>query len=239
MTGSVMRIAIFSDVHGNARALEAVLADVQARGSFDQIINGGDLAFGGPRPREAMALLMARAYPTVVGNTDQWVAGLAGGSTPLVEWARRQLSPEHLEYLRGLPMSHRVEPPGMPPLVIVHATPASTTESVMPDAPEAVVRQMLEQARTTALVYGHIHRAYTRDVAGGLLVNVGSVGMPFDGDPRPSWGICTLRDGRWTAEIVRVTYAREAVARELLASDHPDAAAFAARVRTGLASPKV
>ena len=71
-----MRVAIFSDVHGNLLALEAVLAEIGARGPFDQIINAGDLAFGGPRPREALDLLMQRSYPTIMGNTDVWVAGI-------------------------------------------------------------------------------------------------------------------------------------------------------------------
>ncbi len=235
-----MRIAVLSDVHGNVKALEAVLANLRARGPFDRVINAGDLVFGGPRPREAIALLMAQGYPTVVGNTDEWVAGLAGGPGVLaepvqrvVEWTRRTLSPEHLEFLRRLPMSYRVEPPGGPPLVTVHATPANTTDAVMPDAPEEVVTQAMEQAQTRALVYGHIHRAYVREVAGGLIVNTGSVGFPFDGDPRPAWAIFSLRDSRWSAEIIRVAYDQEAVAQDLLASDHPDAETFARRVRTG------
>jgi putative phosphoesterase len=230
-----MRIAIFSDVHGNVRALEAVLADVRARGPFDEVINAGDLVFGGPRPREAMALLLAEGYPTVVGNTDEWIVGTAGGPGAVVEWTRRQLLPDHLAFLHALPRSYRVEPRGGPPLVVVHATPASTTESVMPDAPARVLTQALDLASARALVYGHIHRAYVRELSGRLVVNVGSVGFPFDGDPRPAWAIFTLRDGRWGAEIVRVAYDREAVARDLLDSDHPDAATFARRARTGTA----
>jgi predicted phosphodiesterase len=230
-----MRIAIFSDVHGNARALEAVLDEVRARGPFDRVINAGDLVFGGPRPRETMALLLERGYPAVVGNTDEWVAGIAGGPGAVVEWTRRHLLPEHLALLRGLPRARRVEPPGGPPLVVVHATPESTTESVMPDAPAGTLVRMLEQAQARALAYGHVHRAYVREVEGGLVVNAGSVGFPFDGDPRPAWAIATLSGGRWSAEVVRVAYDREAVARDLLESDHPDAAAWARRVRTGTA----
>src|SRR5438445_7438575 len=105
---------MFSDVHGNVRALEAVLAELGARGPFDQVINGGDLAFGGPRPREAMDLLMQGAYPTVLGNTDVWIAGIEESGSSVVAWTRRQLLPVHEEFLRKLPTSHRVEPPGGP-----------------------------------------------------------------------------------------------------------------------------
>ncbi len=128
----------------------------------------------------------------------------------------------------------RVEPRDGLPLVVVHATPASTTEVLKPDAPEEIVTRAVEQARTRTLAYGHIHRPYIRPVADGLVVNVGSVGFPFDGVPRPAWAIFTLDGGRWRAEVIRVAYDQEAVAQDLLASDHPDATAFARRARTGL-----
>jgi putative phosphoesterase len=227
-----MRIAVFSDVHGNLRALEAVLADIEARGPFDDVINGGDLAFGGPRPREAMDVLMQRGDPTVLGNTDVWIAGMEPGGGSMVSWARRQLEPRHEEYLRRLPRSHRVEPAGGPPLVVVHATPTSLGDLLDPNAPAEVVTAMFEEARTRTLVYGHIHKAYVREVAGGLVVNTGSVGFPFDGDPRPSFAILRLEGGRWHAENVRVAYDHEAVAKDLRASTHPEGQLFARRLLT-------
>lgn len=239
-----MRIAVLSDVHGNVRALEAVLADVRRWGPFDQIVNAGDLAFGGPRPREAMDLLMREQYPTVRGNTDEWLAGAPGeperGSKAdswmaVASWTRERLTSGHLAFLHTLPFSHRVEPPAGQPLMVVHATPVSTTEVLAPDAPVEVVALAFEQARTRTLAYGHIHRPYVRDAAGGLVVNVGSVGFPFDGVPRPAWAVFTLEGGWWSAEIVRVVYDQEAVAQDLLTSDHPDAAVFARRARTGQA----
>jgi predicted phosphodiesterase len=230
-----VRIAILSDVHGNVKALQAVMADVDRHGPFDRVINGGDLVLGGPRPRETMDALMREPYPTVRGNTDEWVAGGPGGPAPTVAWARERLSADHLAFLRRLPLSYRVEPPAGPPLVVVHATPVSTTDVITPDASEETVVRAFEQAHTRTLAYGHIHRPYIRNVAGGLIVNVGSVGFPFDGVARPAWAIFTLEEGRWTPELIRVVYDPEAVALDLLASDHPDAAAFARRARTGQA----
>ncbi len=229
-----MRIAVVSDVHGNVRALEAVVQALRARGPFDRVINAGDLAFGGPRPREAMDLLMLQEWPTVLGNTDEWISGTRGGPEAVVAWGRQQLEPRHLEFLRQLPRSQRLEPPGGPPLVVVHATPESTTEMLDPAAPPKVVARAFEQAQARTLVYGHIHRAYVREVADGLVVNAGSVGFPFDGIPQPAFAILQLQEGRWHAEIVRVEYDREAVAHDLLARSHPEAATFARRVRTGV-----
>jgi predicted phosphodiesterase len=229
-----MRVAIFSDVHGNAAALDAVLAAIRARGPFDRILNGGDLAFGGPRPREAVERLMESGHAAVVGNTDEMVASSPEGATGAVAaWARTRLTPEQVEWLRALPRSQRLQPGGGPPLVLVHATPWSTTDMIDPAAPPATVSRAFEQADSHTLVYGHIHRAYAREVADGLIVNTGSVGFPFDGDPRPAWAILTLAGGAWRAEIVRTEYDREAAARDLLSSDHPDAGNFARRIRTG------
>ena len=229
-----MRVAIFSDVHGNAAAMDAVVADIRARGPFDRILYGGDFAFGGPRPREAVEQLIEGGYPAVIGNTDEMVAASPEGAAGAVAaWARTRLTPEQVDWLRALPRLQRVESPGAPSLVLVHATPWSTTDLIDPSAPEATVTRAFEQAETRALVYGHIHRAYIREVAGGLIVNAGSVGFPFDGDPRPAWAILTLERGVWRAEIVRIEYNREAVIQDLLTSDHPDAQTFARRVRTG------
>ncbi|HLW47411.1 MAG TPA: metallophosphoesterase family protein [bacterium] len=229
-----MRVAIVSDVHGNAAALDAVLAAIRERGPFDRILNGGDLAFGGPRPREAVERLVETGYPAVIGNTDEMVAASPEGATGAVAaWARTRLTPEQVDWLRALPRSQRVQPDGGPPLVLVHATPWSTTDIIDAASPAATVARAFEQADTHTLVYGHIHRAYIREAAGGLIINTGSVGFPFDGDPRPAWAILTLARGVWSAEIVRTEYDREAAARDLVTSDHPDAATFARRIRTG------
>jgi predicted phosphodiesterase len=225
-----MRVAVFSDVHGNVRALEAVLAEIKTRAPFDAVVNGGDLVFGGPRPREAIDLLMQGGYPTVLGNTDVWIAGMEPGGGEITAWARRQLEPRHEAFIRGLPRAHRIEPPGGPPLVVVHATPTSLTDLLPPDAPEEAVEKVFEQARARALVYGHIHIAYVREVAGGVIVNAGAVGFPFDGIPKASFATLRLDAGRWRAENVRVAYDHEAVAKELMTSSHPDGRAFARRL---------
>src|SRR5215469_7240081 len=119
-----MRVAILSDVHGNAAALEAVLSDIRARGPFDRILYGGDFVFGGPRPREAMERLIEGGYPAVIGNTDEMVAASPEGAVGAVAaWARTRLTPEQVDRLRAQPRMQRLEPPGGTPLVLVHATP--------------------------------------------------------------------------------------------------------------------
>ncbi len=204
-----MRVAVFSDVHGNVRALEAVLAEIEARGPFEAVVNGGDLVYGGPRPREALELLMRGGYPTVLGNTDVWIAGMEPGGGATVAWARRQLEPQHEAFIRGLPRTHRIEPPGGPPLLVVHATPTSLSDLIAPDAPEEMVAKVFEQARARTVVYGHIHKACVRDGGGGLIVTTGAVAFPFDGIPTTSVAILCLDAGRWHGETVAGGYSAQ------------------------------
>ena len=118
------------------------LTEIETRGPFDLTINAGDLVFGGPRPREAMDLLMQRAYPTIMGNTDEWIAGIEQSRSHVVAWARGRLESRHEQFLRRLLPSYRIEPPGGPPLVAVHATPTSVSDVLDPEAPPNVVARM-------------------------------------------------------------------------------------------------
>ncbi|MBI4279211.1 MAG: metallophosphoesterase family protein [Armatimonadetes bacterium] len=227
-----MRVAIVSDMHGNLRALEAVLAGVAQDGA-DAVVVAGDLAMGGPQPAECVARVRGLNCPVIRGNTDEWIgrgAGPTAAIQPVVDWARMRLSAEDIACLGSLPMDHRIRDAGGD-LVVVHATPWSVEERLDPDAPEEEAERALDAVGARVLVYGHIHIAYRRDVGGRLVVNVGSVGFPFDGDPRASYGLFTLHGGRWEAVLRRVEYDREAVAQDLLASDHPAKEAWAKRVR--------
>ncbi|MDR5694451.1 MAG: metallophosphoesterase family protein [Armatimonadota bacterium] len=230
-----MRIAIFSDVHGNLPALEAVLEDIQRLGDVDTILIAGDLAFGGPHAAECVNRIRGGNFGVIRGNTDEWIVqGWARMqmATPLVQWTRKYLSEEHIRYLEGLPFSHKISLRG-DDLVLVHATPWDIEASLLPDASEEEAKRAVEAASCKVLVYGHIHRAYQRVVGDRLLVNVGSVGFPLDGDPRASYGVFTYSQNGWEVELRRVEYDREQVAQAILASDHPAKEVFVRRVRHG------
>ncbi len=101
--------------------------------------------------------------------------------------------------LAGLPFLWRL-PHQAGDLVIVHATPWSIADVVPPDAPEPLITRVFTDAAAPAVVvYGHIHIAYVREAAGKVLVNPGSVGLPFDGDQRASYAVLDVDGGRWQA----------------------------------------
>src|SRR5680860_1177238 len=133
-----MRIAVLSDVHGFNLALEAVLADLDQQGPFDEIIAAGDHCAVGPAPAEALDRLVERVFTLLMGNTDLVLAEGAESepSDPEVEYGIGQLGQERLKFLAALPFSRRITPPaGASPdddLLVVHATPHSLVDRFDP-----------------------------------------------------------------------------------------------------------
>jgi diadenosine tetraphosphatase ApaH/serine/threonine PP2A family protein phosphatase len=163
----------------------------------------------------------------VRGNTDEWLTPDARENEPTAAWTRTRLSRASREYLAGLPFQHRIGD-----LVVVHATPWSISDVVPKDAGPSQVRRVLDEAGASAVVYGHIHMAWIGHAQdGGLLVNAGSVGFPFDGDPRASYAILERAGPGWSALIHRVACDLERAA--VFPADHPAPAAWAARMRAG------
>lgn len=218
-----MRIAIFSDVHGNLTALEAVLADID-RQAPDLVVFAGDLCLFGPRPAECLRLVRAARLPSVIGNTDGWTAGL--GNPPEkhrapLEWTAAQLTSDELNWLRRLPFAWRVSPDSLATgrdLLVVHANPHDANGVIFPSIPDQVsrwgeVRQSdeeltgwLESADAMAITYGHLHIPGQRHWGTTMLVNVSSVSMPGDGDGRAKYAMLEWRGGRWEAAHHRVEY---------------------------------
>jgi predicted phosphodiesterase len=243
-----LRIAFVSDVHGNLPALQAALAELDRRGPFAALVGGGDYAFGGAYPQRCVDLMRQRGFACVRGNTDEWVveSATAGrrpatGYTPaeahgtallmVDDWIARLLSQDAVRFLAELPVAWPMTGPSGQRLVFVHATPATTHRSVQPDADEATFSQLLDEAEADVLLYGHIHKAFTRRIGERMVGCIGSVGVPMDGDERPCWAIATDDGNGWQVEHVRVTYNRDSYLSELARSGLPNAATFIEMIR--------
>lgn len=231
-------IAVIADIHGNQWALEAVLRELD-RLAPQQVVVAGDLAFGGPRPGECVELIRRRGYPAIRGNTDEWLMSPSGAPAQLVgavAWCRARLSVEDRRFLAALPFLWRYQHPAGD-VVIVHAAPWSIAETIAPDAPEPLVSRVFTEARAPVVVYGHIHIAHVRWVAEQLLVNPGSVGLPADGDPRASFAILALNEGRWQADLRRALYDVESAIQASRHSDNPEGLNWARRLEMAGLSP--
>ena len=242
------RVAVLSDVHGNALALEAVRKALK-REKPDVVVVAGDLVMNGPDPSGTVASLRemeADGAIIVQGNTDVAVADadyaaafpwlLESGVSPAIEaaaeWAHDALDDEQLAWLRRLPSERRLRV--MDDLVLVtHASPGSMTQGFDKDLdPTTVVERM---ARTDARVIacGHTHVPEIREFGWKVIVNAGSAGYVFDGDPTASWAMVTITGDDVAAEIMRTPFDSLAASDAISARGLPGDVYRAATVRTG------
>jgi putative phosphoesterase len=191
----VTRVALISDVHGNAVALEAVLVDIGRR-HVEEIVCLGDVAAGGPQPREALERLRRLRCTVVRGNADDWLLGElpADGDEDglrlraIVEWARGQLGDADVAYLESFLPTIELELSESHRLLCFHGSPQANSDRLLATTPEAELARLLARAAADILAGGHTHLQLARRLGGGLFVNPGSVGLPLhsDGEARSS-----------------------------------------------------
>jgi putative phosphoesterase len=182
------RVAVLSDVHGNAAALAAVLADVD-REHPDLIVFGGDLTWGA-EPMATFELAAARAERAVFirGNADRALAERAG-ETETERWMQERHSPLALEFVGQFEEHAVVEVEGLGRVRFCHGSPRSDEECVTPETPEGRVQEFMIGVDERVLVTAHVHIQFEREVAGVRSVNPGSVGLPYGGAPGAYWAL--------------------------------------------------
>lgn len=221
-----MRIAVMSDIHGFAPALDAVLDDIDTEG-VDQIIVAGDLVEGGPEPARVLQVLRERAARVVYGNTDRDILAGDREASDLISWTRDQIGPDGLEYLRSLPFSIRVPHSASGgearrDLLVVHANPNDVDRHLSPNASEREVREILGDESAETIAFGHLHVAYVRHIGATTLVDVSGVGNPRDGDLRPRYVIFSDDAQAWTHEYRYVDYPLERTRQLMESSGMPN-----------------
>jgi len=230
-------LAIISDIHGNSAALKAVLADLEEKGGADHLLNLGDLAVFGPDPSGVISMLEAhQPVIQIRGNTDRYLIeeqypGKPNGNDWQSEvlasfpWTARQLGQDGLAYLAQLPVQRRLKLDREHTILAVHGSPRSDEENIKPDTPDSELSAMMRSGGDfNLLLCAHTHVPVDRMVNGRRVLNVGSVGLPFDGDPRASYAFIRLQPGgQYHVEMRRVSYDVEAVIAYLWEINHPTA----------------
>jgi predicted phosphodiesterase len=230
-----MRIAVFSDIHGNLVGLDACLADLHAQGGADAIVAAGDLCLDGPKPKKVLQRLEEVGAQAIRGNTDRYLSTPADEKfeTPehlQLEWTRADLGDKWLQWLAALPFAIRVGEDDNQ-LLVVHANPSNDDEHIWPDADEAILGRLIGEEPATAIAFGHLHLPYVRVWRGKLLVNVSSAGLPKDGDARACYAIFTERPGGWEVKHRRVDFDVKKVATQLADCGIPESGELIATLR--------
>jgi diadenosine tetraphosphatase ApaH/serine/threonine PP2A family protein phosphatase len=243
-----VRYLIISDVHANRHALEAVLADAASHG-YDATLCLGDIVGYGADPSAALELTLGlEPVGLIRGNHDKVCAGLEPATSfndvarRAVEWTRRTLSEAELTTLAALPRGPvRITSE----LEICHGTPFDEDHYVFDRADAG---RAMSSASARICLFGHTHLPalystpahpvaygdrsqdeYQLPREGAVLINVGSVGQPRDGDPRAAYGLLDLEKS--TVQLRRVGYDVAGAQEAIRAAGLP--AWLATRLATG------
>ncbi|HEX2715952.1 MAG TPA: YfcE family phosphodiesterase [Candidatus Acidoferrales bacterium] len=239
-----MRLAVLSDIHGNLTALEAVLADLKTKG-VDLVVHGGDLVASGARPAEVIDIIQELGWPGVCGNTDEMLwrpevlaeLELKAPSkhglrrvlfNDIAPTTRELLGEERVIWLRSLPTQwsgHRI--------TVVHASPDDLWRAPLSEASDGELLTTYGGLHAIVVIYGHIHRRFVRKLENLTVANSGSVGLPYDGDPRASYAL--VENGAVT--VRRVEYDVEREVQELRRNRYPRVEWLASILRTAQYRP--
>ncbi|MDP2931278.1 MAG: metallophosphoesterase family protein [Chloroflexota bacterium] len=218
-----MRYAFLADIHSNLAAFTAVLNDIKQRGGVEEMWCLGDVVGYGPEPHECIELLREQHGVCVVGNHDLAAIGKLDTSyfnpdaAAAAHWTGKQLQPEDVEYLTGLPQVIEKRD-----FTLVHGSPREPVwEYVLSTS---IAKDNFAYFKTPYCLVGHSHipLVFKSNMAGEcsvdrllpgiglsvgkdrMIINPGGVGQPRDGDPRASYAIYETEGG--IIRIYRVEY---------------------------------
>jgi diadenosine tetraphosphatase ApaH/serine/threonine PP2A family protein phosphatase len=220
-------LAVLADIHGNIRALEAVLADARRR-EVGGWLNLGDTLYGPLEPGATADCLMQETATSIRGNQDRLLLSAGQAATGTMAHCRAELTPGRREWLDSHPATAVAEG-----VFLCHGTPRRDDEYLLEDPPihgsrlkqpEEIAKQIAD-VRAPVIVCGHSH--LPREIRlpdGRLIVNPGSVGLPAyagddpphgmeNGSPHARYAVLTAGAGGWTVEQIAVPYDWEAASR--------------------------
>jgi putative phosphoesterase len=239
-----MRIAVISDIHGNLVALKAALSDIKKR-KANRIVCLGDVAATGPQPIEVIEHLRKMRCPCVMGNTDETLAkdlpskfahaGISEEERKKLEaldlWARKKLTKIHRHYFSTFRPVLEVHFGADQSLLCYHGSPSSNTDGILPAMPDVELARRLEGHKANVFVGGHTHTQMFRRFLGSLVINPGSIGLPFRVESsgrirNPStteYAVVNSSDVALSVEFVSVPYSLSELRRAVRNSGMPDA----------------
>ena len=230
-----MRYAIVSDIHGNYEAFTTVLDVIDAM-DVDGIVCLGDVVGYGANPNEVVQLARERADVTIRGNHDEAAidptqeAYFNSWAVQAIRWTRDQLTAESLDYLTSLAYEAT-----LPDVRLVHASPSEPKKWRYILSPQAAAREFSSFRESFCFVgHSHVPMIVLRTEVGTselleeevalpagarVLMNVGSVGQPRNGDPRACFAVLDLEDR--SASLVQVPYDIDTARAKILKSGLP------------------
>jgi len=236
-----MRVAVFSDVQANIQAMETVVEDIQAW-QPDLVVMAGDLVNRGPSNRECLVLFDSlrrdHGWLPLQGNHEEWVlrcwrelpvSPVDAQMRKFTDWAATQIGKEHAELMNDWADHLVLRAPDDSWVHITHGSMAGNRMGISQSTTDEQLDERLPED-VGLFVGGHTHKVHQRHFRGTDIVNVGSVGSPFDKDERAAYGRFEFYGGRWHTRIMRLPYDRVATDRNFHESGFLDEGGPLARI---------
>jgi putative phosphoesterase len=224
-----LKLAVLADIHGNINALETVAEHIDGWGA-DAVVVAGDVINRGPMPLACLTFVQQRqnsdGWLVVRGNHEDYVLDQAKLDVPRngphfeisrnAFWTYQKLNGQ-IDSLESMPFQISIPGPANSEIRVVHASMRSNRDGIYPESTDAELRVKIAPP-AAVLCVGHTHRPLIRQVDESLVVNVGAVGIPFDGDSRACYAQVTRKNRLWQAEIIRLDYDRAKTEQDYFSS---------------------
>jgi putative phosphoesterase len=221
-----MRVAVFSDMHGNDLAFEAIEMDIEKQ-NVDQAVCLGDAIQGGSQPAQVVQRLRRLGCPVVMGNADAWL--LSGQETAdegipperlrkmgeIRLWSLSQLTEDDRDFISRFKPTITIPLENNRSLLCFHGSPVSFNDAIPPAAPEEDFQKHLGPYSGQILTGGHTHAQQIRRIGEYFFFNPGSVGFAYShnqpddqflADPWAEYAILTDENGQVSLEFRRVPF---------------------------------
>lgn len=217
-----MRIAILADIHGNLPALEATVRDLQYQ-QPDVVYLAGDQINRCPWNNDVMALIHDQRWPAIYGNHELIVGRLGTPQNrppftdrtifPILWWTKENLHKRYLAELHELPAELHLTFDHAPAIYLTHGQPGNPFLGFFPESTDESYEGALKEIVEPVVITAHTHRPMIRKIqrrhqGSRLVVNGGSVGMPYNKDPRAQYLLLDLVDQKWQPSLRQVDYNR-------------------------------
>ena len=216
-----MKLAVLADVHGNLTALETVIEDIE-RWRPDRVIVAGDLINRGPRSADCLACIegyiKTEGWIPLKGNHEDYVIAQSKPDSPregpLAEiflstnWTFNQLDGE-IGGIAAWKNSYEIVTQDRAVLRFAHASMLGNQSGIFPFTPSNELIRKIGYPAPDVFCCGHTHTPLKTRYDHTLVVNIGSVGLPFDGDTRAGYARLWSTAQGWEADIVRLDYDRQ------------------------------
>lgn len=202
-----MKIGVMADIHGNLKALQAIIRDLKKQGVEDYII-AGDLIADCAEPNEVIQFIQSLNATVIKGNREDYVLSYLSGECDewdhyeqmaSVTWTAKNLTKENIEYLKGLSASCVISCGDYGTISVVHGSPFHISEHLYEDIQQDRLLEAVLACQTEVLICGHSHRPWKKKLNETLVLNPGAAGVHFNQYSGAEYAILSFEEGEWQA----------------------------------------